>query len=295
MKVAIISHFDRHDLADDYFIYSLRCYRPNFDYIAVISTAKLDLDQQSRLLIYADKVIIRENLGYDFASWRVGFDSLDVRQCTEISFINDSFYGPVSNFRNFIDRGRSLTVDVWGASLSAQFAPHVQSFFMTFNERIIRSDFFRKFWLNVEVLHDKGEIIRLYEIGLSQTLLTEGFSIGGIVDMRSVTPTERRHAMLDNVRSDHTMDESQNRYFLEELGPNPMQLFWGHSLRAGVPFIKIELLRENPLRANLSAIFRYLEQQRWYEHGLIIRHLERIMPASTFASLSKMYALRADL
>lgn len=295
MRVAVISHFDRHDLADDYFIYSLRCYRPHFDYIVVVSTAKLKLDQRSRVLIFADKVILRENLGHDFASWRVGFESLDVRQCTGISFINDSFYGPVSDFRNFIDRGRSLLVDLWGASLSAQFAPHVQSYFMTFNENTIRSHFAHKFWSSVEILHDKSEIIRLYEIGLSQTLFAEGFSIGGIADMRNVTPAERRDALLDNLQPDHRIDEDQNRYILEEQGPNPMQLFWGHTLRAGVPFIKIELLRENPLRANLGAIFRYLEQQRWYEHGLIIRHLERIMPACAFASLKKQYDSRADL
>ncbi|EIZ82172.1 putative glycosyltransferase, fusion protein [Methylobacterium sp. GXF4] len=294
MKVAVVSHFDRHDLADDYFVYSLRCYRRYFDYIVVVSTSMLDTVQRSRILIYADKLVVKENRGYDFVSWRTGFEELNVERCKEISFVNDSFYGPVNDIEVFMGRGRSIPVDVWGATLSMQFAPHIQSFFMTFNENIIRSQFLETFWSRIEVLHDKNEIIQRYEIGLSQELCAEGFSIGAVVDMRNLTIQDRHAALQDNLFSGETANLNQERYYLEEDGPNPMQLFWGHALRAGVPFVKIELLRDNPLDANLSAVFKYLERHRWYELGLIIRHLERIIPSEPFLELRRKYLRGGD-
>ena len=51
--------------------------------------------------------------------------------------------------------------------------------------------------------------------------------------------------------------------------------------------MKIELLRDNPLGANLANVRRQLHADNWYDVGLIDRHLERVAPrAQWFGSRS---------
>lgn len=288
MKVAVISHFDRHAIVDDYFLYSLRCYRPYFDFIVVVSTSPLSVSEQSRLSIYADKIIVRDNIGYDFVSWRVGFETLPLRAVDEVSFINDSIYGPCRNIGSFFEIARSLPCDCWGASINKQFRPHVQSYFMTFKRRLIESGFAQAFWSTVEPQETKLDIIEKYEIGLSARLEGQGFTIGGVVDMANLDRPTRRAALDDNFPVEGDISEDYRDFFLHDQTPNPVQLFWGHCFRAGSPFLKVELLRSNPLGANVSEIFALLKRNRWYDYRMIVRHLERILPADEFSKICNL-------
>ena len=40
------------------------------------------------------KIITRENLGYDFSSWKVGLDSIDIHSFDRFIFMNDTVCGP---------------------------------------------------------------------------------------------------------------------------------------------------------------------------------------------------------
>ena len=68
--------------------------------------------------------------------------------------------------------------------------------------------------------------------------------------------------------------------------PNPVQLFWGETLRLGAPFLKVELLRDNPLGANLRTIFQHLKSARWFDTSLILGHIARVAGAERFGLLA---------
>lgn len=296
MKFAIISHYDIHDIIDDHVLYSLRCYRPYFDYIIFVSNSSLGYAQRSKILSLADRVITRGNIGYDFLSWRVGFETVPVDCCSELTFINDSVYGPCCNIADFISRGNSLKADLWGASLSRQFRPHVQSFYMTFRAPLIRSGFARKFWSQVDLLPTKSDIIHAYEIGLSRLAEEHGFKIGGVVDLGVPTMSVRRDVLNDNSGLDDSVLEGVRDYIFNDKFPNPTQLFWNESLRNGSPFVKVEVMRDNPLKANRRSIIEKLKVDRWYDYRLILRHLERVMSSKNYERLmsENQQQLRAD-
>ncbi|MGH1573413.1 rhamnan synthesis F family protein [Methylobacterium sp. P31] len=285
MKAAVISHFDLHGLVDDHVMYSLRCYRPYFDYIIFVSTANLEQTAQLSVLSLADRVVVRRNVGYDFLSWRVGFEMLPMRNVSEVTFINDSIYGPCSNLEKFFLKGRSLGVDLWGATLSRQFRPHVQSFFMTFSSSLLSSGFARWFWSGVGILASKSDIIQNYEIGLSRLVESHGFTIGGVVDLNDPSQAIRQLAYDDNFGLNASLNEGTKNYIFKDNYPNPTQLFWARTLSGGSPFVKVELLRDNPLLANRGAVLKKLRDDGWYDPRLILRHLERVMPSEKFRLL----------
>lgn len=132
------------------------------------------------------------------------------------------------------------------------------------------------------------DIIQKYEIGLSAQLEEQGFTIGGVVDMANLDRPTRRAALDDNFPVEGDISEEYRKFFLYDPTPNPVQLFWGHSFRAGSPFLKVELLRSNPLGANVAEVFALLKRNKWYDYRLIIRHLERILTADEFSKIRQL-------
>ena len=161
-------------------LHSLACYRQYFEIVHFVTTSPLDREQVARVASVVDRVIVRSNVGYDFMSWRVGYEALPRHAgFSEVVFANDSIYGPCSDLSPFWARVGDLGADLWGASLNHQFRPHVQSFFMGFGRRLLESGFARRFWEGVEVIPDKMQLIFAYEVGLSARVEEAGFQIGG--------------------------------------------------------------------------------------------------------------------
>lgn len=153
---------------------------------------------------------------------------------------------------------------------------------------MITSGFAKRFWSSVVPLESKMDIIQKYEIGLSAQLEEQGFTIGGVVDMANLDRPTRRAALDDNFPVEGDISEEYRKFFLYDPTPNPVQLFWGHSFRAGSPFLKVELLRSNPLGANVAEVFALLKRNKWYDYRLIIRHLERILTADEFSKIRQL-------
>lgn len=283
-RALVFAHFDPHAIVDDYVMYSLACYRQFFEIIHFVTTSPLDREQTARVASVVDRVIVRSNIGYDFMSWRVGFEALP-RHCdfSEVVFANDSIYGPCSDLSPFWGRVDQLGVDLWGASLNHQFRPHVQSFFMGFGRRLLASGFARNFWQGVEVIPDKMQLIFAYEVGLSARVEEAGFTIGGVISFPVLDSGLKKRVIADNASTIDRKPAAQARaYVQQESALNPVQLCWGEALRAGLPFVKVELLRDNPLHANLCTVHATLKAMRWYDLQLIARHLERTVRAGTF-------------
>ena len=304
MKALVFAHYDSHGVVDDYVLHALRCFRPYFDLICFCSTAEPSLEQQTRAGIYADIVIWRPNIGYDFLSWREGFEALPNIDYEEVVFANDSCYGPCSDITEFFGRVYALKADLWGAAVNHQFRPHVQSFFMGFGAKLLKSGFARRFWQSVEIEPEKYQLILRFEVGLSADVENEGFRIGGVVDLAKIDQHTRERAILDNapyadagasLSETHPKKDLPVSLICNDPCPNPSQLFWAELLRRGSPFVKIELLRDNPLGANLDNVREQLRADNWYDVGLIDRHLERIAPRAQWFKTRRRPADRGSV
>ena len=187
-RLVVMSHFD----ATGGLASHTRRHIDSWDGVAskLVFVSTSPLDDESRFWLQERAIVIeRENVGYDFMSYKTGLDSVqDSHSFDEIVICNDSFVGPLTSYRQIFDEMESRNFDFWGITKSKALSPHVQSYFVVFRKAVIESAVFRNFWGNVAVLQSKWGVIKAYEIGLSQTLIESGFKMGSYFNP---TPVER--------------------------------------------------------------------------------------------------------
>lgn len=147
-----------------------------------------------------DSVIVRENIGWDFAGWRDALAAETMAEWDEVVLTNSSVVGPLYPLGPIMDRMDSRDHDFWGMVHSRQIQSHLQSYFLAFGRRVITSRAWHAFWRNVEDLVDKRQVIRRYEVGLTRALHAAGFSFGQLIDDPRF-PRSIRLVHLDRLKS----------------------------------------------------------------------------------------------
>jgi lipopolysaccharide biosynthesis protein len=236
-QVCLFAHFDQDNRIDDYVRYYLRNIKQLGFSIVFISSSQLYDADLEQLRADCHDIILRENAGFDFGSWSAGLakyrDSINGR----LLLANDSVYGPIGNLAKALDRLIRTPADFYGMVESIEATPHLQSWFLLFEPWVIKSKEF------VTILNQpfhkmtKAQIIESGELALSRQLVASGF---------------RYEALFRNDRA-HLMSQ---RHIA-----NPMLLFWRELLlMEGVPFLKVELLRDNPIEVeDAETILRVVE------------------------------------
>lgn len=220
--VCLFAHFDRDDRLDDYVLWQLERLKELDFSIVFVSASRLAPIDVARLRSTCLDVILRENAGLDFGSWSVGFAKHGSDITGRLLLANDSVYGPIGDLKGVVNRLTRKDVDFYGMVESLQIAPHLQSWFLLFEPWVVRHESFKNFWQQPFATMAKTKLIAKGEVGLSRRLLAAGFRYEALY--------RPRHFPL----AGHAF--------------NPAHLLWRELLvEAGVPFVKIELLRSNPI------------------------------------------------
>lgn len=284
-RCIVFAHYDRDRLIDDYVLYLLASLRKHAEQLVFVSVSATP-EQLLRLHGICDVAVARENIGYDFMSWKLGLQyirNLDI--IDEVLFVNDSIYGPLCDLRRLFERSDLLPADFWGLTRCHEIRPHIQSFFFAFRRRLIDSGIFDAFWSTVSSLSDKREIIRRYEVGMTEFIEQRGGRVGQLYDQQGLSLHDRLQAILNNGRHSGKSLFQVARGYLTGKTTNPMHFNWCGVIDAGIPFLKVELMRDNPRGMSHTAIRRYLEQRTDYNQELINSHLRRVTrPADPEAS-----------
>ncbi|MBU6408568.1 MAG: hypothetical protein KGS44_15810 [Alphaproteobacteria bacterium] len=255
-RLWVISHYDRGGGAADYVLGMLRAYRALGGDLLVVSTADLSVAARMALRNVADALIERENLGLDFASWRLGLEQRDGGAgYDEIILANDSIFGPFADISPFLARLRDPASPFLGLTLSLEVEPHVQSFFMGFNMSRFPRLVFDDFWDGVRPLTNKRAIIENYEIGLSRRIAEAGIPLSAVFDMRAA-PCPSAASLICQVAPEKPSLARIRALWaaMRSRVGNPMIHYWREALLAGVPYVKVELLRDNPYGVQRSLI-----------------------------------------
>lgn len=192
-RILFYVHFNKHNKVEDYVIYQLQQMRPIFDKVILLSNSKVFAKDKKKFAGLYDKFIQRENKGFDFAAWRDGMNIFGwdkVTKYDELTVMNDTCFGPFYNFKPIYNEMQSKKVDFWGMTTNIAlkgliadsdgksiFAPiHIQSYYITFNKKVIMSEVFKNFWTNVENYDNVQDVITNYEIKLTEILSSHGFT-----------------------------------------------------------------------------------------------------------------------
>lgn len=228
-KLCLFAHFDPQGRVWPHVRHYLeQVRRCGFDIVLIQAGAPLLDADRTAVEAISVRVIERPNGGLDFGSWAAAIHILEAEGALSsvdwLLLANDSVYGPFADLQPILTTMTSGTADVWGLVDSREKSWHLQSWFLCLSRPAFTSATFRDLMrLPFETL-DKRTIIAEGERRLAAALAADGFrtAVWSPVDAHRLWPGLTPH--------------------------NPMHIPWRFMLeQAGVPFVKVELLRDNPL------------------------------------------------
>ena len=157
-RAVVLAHYDPDGIIDPSVVRGLQVYRAVADRLVVVSASARSLPAEAASL--ADEFLPRDNVGYDFGSWRDGLSLLGpLDRFDEVICVNDSAYGPFADLGPVLADPRVAAADFWGMIRSAQRGDHLQSWFLAFRRPVLTSPAFARFWEGVVPQPSKEGVI----------------------------------------------------------------------------------------------------------------------------------------
>lgn len=291
-RLCIFSHYDKDNIVDEYVLYYLNELKRLGFAIVFVSASKLHKGELEKVKRRVSKIILRKNRGRDFGAFRVGVHTFhDLKVFEQILFTNDSVYGPFYDLEKFFQWSIDNDMDIWGLTDSWEHRYHIQTYFFVFNNRAIKSPFFENFWKSVRFRQYRPLIIKEYELGLSKQAIRQGLKVGAVCnyldlrrDLLGDDDLKKRVPNTSPVQEvQHRRDEYLNKWLLKnELNlsythVNPTHFMWKILItRYHHPFIKIDLIRDNPCKIPDLWEWKDVIEKTGYDTNLITKHLKRV-------------------
>jgi len=284
--LCVFAHFDPLDRVDAHVFHHVKALQAmGADVVFVSSSKHLNEPDREELLKLCHKVILRKNFGYDFGSYRAGLmEMADSHEYEQFVLVNDSVYGPFYDLKAMFDEMAQRQTDIWAITDSYEYEYHLQSYFLAFNRKTWKHPKFQEFWRKFLHIQNKRGAIHVYEIGLSRIAKKANLKLEAWCDSAKVTETvlKKAGAQLSAAGLNSSpMDEIEKRRLVQlldvSLGApcNITHVYWDYLIRDfRCPYLKVELLRDNPLRILNVAFYRDL-LTKIYPDGLISSHLRQ--------------------
>jgi rhamnosyltransferase len=148
------------------------------------------------------------------AGWKL-VEAVDI-----LILANDSCYGPFYDIQDLFSRLKKANSSFIGLTDSTVISHHIQSYFTAYRKELIGHPLFKAFWSNIRVYGQKIDIIRSNEIEWCDQLRAIG------VEPMALYTSQPHENMCHTSWRELLID-------------------------CKFPFVKVELLRDNPTRQNI--------------------------------------------
>jgi SAM-dependent methyltransferase len=203
-----------------------------FTVIACVAMDDPTTDFDVVSLSAAAGIVVHKNGGMDFAAWAGALRLLpDCWSASRLVFTNDSVFMLPDLITPFMGRLRMETADFVGLTDSHCITPHIQTYFFQFQGAALSNPNLQAFWAGVQVFTNKSDVINTYEVKLLQHVTDDwGLTSNAMFGLDKMLP----HATAADC-----------------VHLNISHSYWDHLVSQGMPFVKVELLRDNPLQLNI--------------------------------------------
>ena len=278
-RAIVLAHFDPHGHFDPHVHHALAAYRGHAERLVVVSNSARRLPADLARLV--DGFVPRANVGYDFAAWRDGLATFRAADHDEVICVNDSVYGPLFDLGPALADARAAAADLWGMVLSDQNTsrsgprvPHLQSWFLGMRRPLLEADAWGGFWHGLTTPSTKREVVEQTEIGFSARMAAAGFRLAGLYDA-TTAPRVTLAEVWPHLSPRHPRRSWRLLRKSRRLPHNPSELVWWRLWEAGVPYLKVSLLRVNHYGLDLGRVLAELRQASGYDPALVHGHLAR--------------------
>jgi hypothetical protein len=243
-KVCLLASFAADDALSRHTIdWCEAWHRRGFAVVLVVATNRPSrLRHDIASIPFLTGLLPRRNIGYDFGSWVCGLSATPgIRRASLLAMANDSVYGPLDGFDDMLSRVYASTSDVIGVTESFELTHHLQSFLVFYQPKALASAAFEKFWKRMPT-GGREEVIRDRELKLMATMQAHGLAVDALF------PSDRSFTR------------------------NPTLVRWRQLVDAGCPFVKVQLLRDNPTLADIDG-WQDVLQRHGFDPARVEQHL----------------------
>lgn len=187
-RLGIYFLYDKDGIVDNYVSYFLEHLKPFCEELCVVINGKLCFEGRRKLERCTDKIIVRENVGFDSSAYKAAMESYGYKKISEydeLILCNFTCYGPVYPFKELFEKMDSQKdLDFWGISrypkqdfkvCGYDVPEHIMSFFIGIRKKMTSSNDFKSYWDNLKVAHNYEEAVAFNELIFTTYFTDHGF------------------------------------------------------------------------------------------------------------------------
>ena len=150
-KVCLLAGFDKNNIIQDYVVFLVQELSKISD-VYYFADGNMSQKELSKISAYTKYAQSSSHCGKDFGSWQflihyIGWKELE--KYDEMIICNDSIYGPMTDMEDIFEFMELKNYDFWGLTENYHSNYHLDSYFMVFNQNIIKNCKFQEFWKNI--------------------------------------------------------------------------------------------------------------------------------------------------
>lgn len=186
-RVILYVIYEEKGILDEWYENLFNEFKKHGSYLICVVNGILNADSANLLDKYFNKVIYRENKGYDVTAYKEGILYLYRKNLLdkELVMCNNSFFAPIYPFDDMFTRMADKEYDFWGITSVAQHEDipfHIQSYFYLFRENVVKSDEFISFFQNMKEIKNYQDAVVNVELKLTNYLIDCGYKAGSYMD-----------------------------------------------------------------------------------------------------------------
>ena len=213
------------------------------------------------------KVIKRKNIGYDFYSYKIGWQYINKLLCNDydnknLFFINSSilFVKP-NKILNSIKKINIKKNEFWGISRSRELTDHIQSYFFFLSANLFRNKNILNWWKKIKPLNIHYKIILKYELGLSKLMLKNNVKLMSIYKKNINLKTNNIFKKI--LQRFYEIFYKTPKYYKKD----PTNYFWKDFYKL-FGIVKIRLVKDNDEKYKLKKLYNILKRKNLLNEAL---------------------------
>lgn len=266
-RLLIYFIYDKDGIIDDYIFYFLNAFKEYCEEICVVVNGKIEYKAKETLQNLVNKVIVRENIGYDSGAYKealvmYGFENL--KKYDEIILANFTMFGPIIPLEELFCKMDKEKVDFWGITkhpcskykiANFKITEHIQSYFIAYRKNLITSNDFKTYWDTIKTPTTYEEAIAFHELRNTEFFENLGYKSATFVNLK---------------KYEHKLHKKPYFYYtIQQIKEDKM------------PFVKRKIFQmkktkmESPIEKGAVELINFIEKETNYDKNLMLKNIKR--------------------
>ena len=195
-RLGIYFFYDKEGIVDDYVPFFLSRFKPFLTKLCIVVNGQLTEKSKQKLLLYADDLLIRENVGFDAWAYKYALEFYGIEKLIhfdEVILTNFTFFGPFYPLDTLFDKMDQIHADLWGffrwptwdENQHFLFTRTLSSTFISYRRSLLKNEAFKKYWAQLPPINSYEESVRLHEQRQTEYYEKQNFRIATWINYQS--------------------------------------------------------------------------------------------------------------